>query len=571
MLHKCKGVVTVLSLLALIGPTMTNQQDVKASTGYRRTKTTAVSHKDYYSMNTKAATYSANGSTTHFKFKLNHYLKNYKNTTWTRTSKTYITKHGKRYLYYYVHNAKSGVAGWVWHGYLKAGKNYQLTSIKNVSGTYVKNRSGKIYPFQSGYNPISFSGGRFLSSTASYKKSKQAYIYKKGIKYLYYYVTGSNGTKGWIWHSYLKTAPVGTTHAAGTNSYGPVYATTGDVLDNYKTANFSLVTPKPGYTTAIAHGSYQKVPAYAANVFQTTADTLNADKHYGTENYNFKTAMFLPVTYNKSGDLGNPQSAAFNKDDTELYVAYNASGSEGSDSQQGYFVRYDWKKLMQQYNEPMSAIRHATWAHSNHSENATDQAVLRYIHVGTTTITGHIQGLALNPKTNELWYVDKTKAGAAEAQRLDPSSLKPNATVDFSLKSTVPMSSNLTFDNNGTAYMWTRTVNPWATAPKNSVKIYKGTLSTNRVHFSLVMQGLSTAPGIEPQGIAYNNGNGRLYFVSDESIASVPVKDLGKLKASEINEITFDGNREFEGLVFAHSTNQEYLLTNKGAEMMAAH
>ncbi|WP_318765869.1 CAP domain-containing protein [Lactiplantibacillus carotarum] len=36
--------------------------------------------------------------------------------------KTTITKHGKKYLYYYVRSSKNGSTGWVWHKYLKIGK-----------------------------------------------------------------------------------------------------------------------------------------------------------------------------------------------------------------------------------------------------------------------------------------------------------------------------------------------------------------------------------------------------------------------------------------------------------------
>lgn len=143
-------------------------------------------------------------------------MKNYKNSTWTRTSKTYITKKGKRYLYYYVHNSKNNAAGWVWNGYLKAGKDYKLTNVKSTWLTYYyakKDKVGKLYTFGN-YSLLSFSKSIPLTVYQEYTKSKQAYVYKKGVKYIYYYLTGINGKPiGWTWHGYLTNDNGGgTTH-----------------------------------------------------------------------------------------------------------------------------------------------------------------------------------------------------------------------------------------------------------------------------------------------------------------------------------------------------------------------
>jgi hypothetical protein len=179
-MKKAQAVIAALTILAGVA---VSSETVNASTGYHRTKTTAVSSANYYSLSNTGATYAANGSTTNFKFKLNHELKNYKHTTWTRSSKTYITKHGKKYLYYYVHNSRNGAAGWVWNGYLKAGRNFQSDSAKNVKSAYFfKKSSGTLYNL-SGKKYTQFTGARKMASNVTYTQSKQMYVYKYGVKY----------------------------------------------------------------------------------------------------------------------------------------------------------------------------------------------------------------------------------------------------------------------------------------------------------------------------------------------------------------------------------------------------
>lgn len=90
-----KKINSLIAAVAIMGGLGIATQSVHAATGYHRTKTTSVSKANYYSLSNTGATYAPNGSTTSFKFKLNHYLKNYTHTTWTRSSKTYITKNGK--------------------------------------------------------------------------------------------------------------------------------------------------------------------------------------------------------------------------------------------------------------------------------------------------------------------------------------------------------------------------------------------------------------------------------------------------------------------------------------------
>ena len=191
--------------------------DVQAKTGYHRTKNTAVKPKAFYSTSKHGATYQANGSLTNFKFKKNHALTHYRDSTWIATSKTYIKMHGKHHLYYYVHNSDGKAQGWVWSGYLKAGKHNQMRqeASKQV-GNYVMAKPGKLYQFGGGYRAkhfspfnIRFKHGIKLSDKVTYKRTQLWTVYKHGKASKYYYVTSSdNQVKGWVWHGFLKPGEV---------------------------------------------------------------------------------------------------------------------------------------------------------------------------------------------------------------------------------------------------------------------------------------------------------------------------------------------------------------------------
>lgn len=185
--------ITLLSATVL---TFGGINSANAATKYHRTKTTPVSHKKYHSFSENGKTYRPNGSTTRFTFKANHYLLNYRTTTWTRTHKTYITKHGEKYLYYYVRNDnKKNVSGWVWSGYLEPGKYVppytKYKSMPNALKGYYVPRSAK-FGYHITYNRV----------TRYYPKSTiQPKIFKinDGIRYSnidhFYNVSGIHNGK----------------------------------------------------------------------------------------------------------------------------------------------------------------------------------------------------------------------------------------------------------------------------------------------------------------------------------------------------------------------------------------
>lgn len=553
----------------------------------QRTKATKVSHKDYFSLSKKGHTYQLSGSLKKPVLKANHDLKNYTKTTWQRSKQMYIVKRGKaKVRYYYVKNARNGATGWVKVTDLKTGKNNQATSPEKTEAQayYVKKeRAAVLYQLTGNNRYLRLTAGQKMTAESKFEKTKERTLYKLGKKSTYYYVK-QKGVKGWTWSGNLTTKePVkpevsGLTTPGATENGVATYHADQNVLNPYSSTDFSTVAvpdefAMPKYTYAYSSTYKSK------KTLQTKPDTLTPLRSQGDAgNYQLTSTLYLPLaTQVKKNALTNPQSAAFSKDDHYLYVLYVDGGiTANSDDQQGCVVRYDWQQLTAlgvRKSGKMQLVRRAALnLFKGKAKSKTDQAILNCIKVGPSFKTGHAQSLALNPKTNELWFVQSRKAGVPSVvERLNAETLTPDAAVSFTLKSGMHMGSVLAFDNEGNAYFWTQTVSPWATAPVDSVKIYKGTVSTERVRFSLVMQGLSKAPGSVVQSMSYNAANNRLYLISNGSIFSVPADKLGKLSADDVSATNFNGNREFEGMPFMHHHNEGFVMMNRGAELMQVH
>ncbi|WP_407886678.1 hypothetical protein [Levilactobacillus sp. N40-8-2] len=332
------------------------------------------------------------------------------------------------------------------------------------------------------------------------------------------------------------------------------YTQHGHALSNYNVAKYKTVNNKNMF---VNRSSFQQ--SYS-NIFQTSPTSITSTKG---KSATFKSAVFLPVTYNRSADWGNPQSAVLSKDGKTLYELI----TDSSQSTRGWIVRYNLGALKKFgiNTTHMDALRRASYDHSVGKLTKTDKAILTNIKIGPKFNTGHGQSLAMNPKNGQLWFVGKPVSVKTNVQQVSTSTLKPVKQINFTLKSSVTMGSNLTFDKKGNAYFFTYANGGWA--PKRSVKIYQGKIGSKSVKFHLVMQGLRHAPGTKTQSIAYNAKRNRLYFVSDSSISSIPLSKLGHLKASQVETTNFNGHREFEALQFT-SNGAGYLLTNKAAELM---
>ncbi|QBO36593.1 hypothetical protein EQG49_08960 [Periweissella cryptocerci] len=344
----------------------------------------------------------------------------------------------------------------------------------------------------------------------------------------------------------------------------------GYALASYTGKDFKTVSNTKTTKKVYKYGYSAKYQA--KHTFETKKNTITSTKNVNGAKVSFKTNFFMPVTNKKSGDWGNPQSMAMSKNDKYMYVLYTVK--EGSNT--GWVIRYNMAGL-KKYKISSSYVRKAFSYHQQGSSNKAQKKaynkVKPFIKVGKKFTAGHGQSLAMNPKTGQLWEIKDTnmnpKKGAyATIQRIDPSSLKPTGSVKFRLSPTTNMGHNLTFDKDGNAYFYTYVTSNGGTGKKGNVKIYKGNIATNKVSFSLVMQGLKYNAGTHSQSMSYNAKKNELMFVADGSLQSIPVAKLGSLTAKDVRETVFNKTkREFETVQF-DSKGYAYLMTNRGPEIL---
>lgn len=317
------------------------------------------------------------------------------------------------------------------------------------------------------------------------------------------------------------------------------------------------------------HVHFETTPAYRqSRGIQQQPDTLLPSRHY-RDNYAFKTALYLPQQL-AGRRLDDPQSAAFGHDGHYLYVMYVDKREATNQYQQGWAVRYDWTKLMQLgAGRPgqMGMLRLAAKHQASGRLTPQDRRVLACIKVGPVFDSGHAQSLAENPQNGQIWYVKAyDTARPNQMVHLNPRTLRPETVVNY--QGPFDLGAVLTFDNRGQAYFWTHAKVATATTPLGTVRLYRGTVSNQGIHFQAIQQRLASDPGFYAQSMGYDPASDRLYLVADESITSLPAAKLGHLKKTDVGEINFNGQREFEGLFFMPATGQGFLLTNRGAEVM---
>lgn len=311
---------------------------------------------------------------------------------------------------------------------------------------------------------------------------------------------------------------------------------------------------------------FHPTAAYLATMgVQNKPDTLLQQAGY-RDHYHFKTALYLPQQLG-TRNLGDPQSAAFSLNNRYLYVMYVDDQQPGQASQAGWVVRYDWQRLMALgAGRPgkMAMLRVAAAHQFDGKLTAFDRQVLAAIEVGPEFTAGHAQSLALNPRTNELWFISNAARNQNDTiTRLNTQSLTPDARVVFTT-GRGHLGDELAFDENGTAYYWTHA----SRLRTSKVDLYRGSIAATGVHFEAAAEGLANNPGFFAQSTGYDEATGKLYLVADESITSLPVVKWGHWTARQVGEANFAGQREFEGLVFMHGVDQGFLLTNRGTELM---
>jgi len=281
----------------------------------------------------------------------------------------------------------------------------------------------------------------------------------------------------------------------------------------------------------------------------------------------FKTRLLLPDPGKDNQKWENPQAIAFTKNNM-MYIVYCPKAYHN----QGRIVRYDLTRLQQLgvYKHPRELRNIYVKRHGKFTKQ--QQKIQKAVKVGGIINTGHGQTLAYNPKDNGLYMwrdnrnsSDLQTSTHAEIQQINPNSLKPEHAIRFYLKAhktTIIGGGTLTFDQSGNAYYWAKS--------GMGAYIYKGNISMQNVKFRRTDQFLKRAPGACEQSMGYNPKRGRLYLISDDSIASFPAKQLnghGSLTSKSFEWSRLSPKRETEGLAFDNA-GHGYLLMNHNPEVL---
>jgi len=282
----------------------------------------------------------------------------------------------------------------------------------------------------------------------------------------------------------------------------------------------------------------------------------------------FRTHFLLPYPGKGRQHWGNPQSIAMSKSGY-MYIVYCPKKGRN----RGRIVRFDMKRLTQLgvTKEPKLLQSVYVKHHGRYSEKQKN--IQRAIKVGGLFGTGHGQSLAYNPKKHSLymWRDNKTKSGMPMStggyiQHISTKTLKADRAISFRLISHgfIHGGHSLAFDKYGNAYFWSN--------PGDGVNVYKGKISPHHVIFRRTDQIFRHLPGTHVQSMGYNAKRGRLYLISDDSVASFPasrLKGRGSLTNKSFDWSELTPKRETEGLVF-DSTGHGYLLTNHSPEVLVS-
>lgn len=310
---------------------------------------------------------------------------------------------------------------------------------------------------------------------------------------------------------------------------------------------------------------YVKVPkSYAHVKLNHGVDQIKA---YAGKKVTFRSKLLLPEPGKNNQRWGNPQSIALSKSGY-MYIVYCPTNLKN----RGRIVRYNLKRLNQLgVVQGSTALRKAYVKH--HGKYTQSQKnIQRAIKVGGLFDTGHGQSLAYNLKSHSLymWRDNEKKArvpvsSTGYIQHISVRTLKPDRAISFHLRSHgayIYGGHTLTFDKYGNAYFWSN--------PGNGVNVYKGRISKHHVVFRRTDQILKKRPGTRIQSMGYNPKRGRLYLVSDDSIASFPAKRLkghGSLTKGSFEWSGLSPKRETEGLAY-DSKGHGYLLSNHHPEVL---
>lgn len=301
-----------------------------------------------------------------------------------------------------------------------------------------------------------------------------------------------------------------------------------------------------------------------------------------TINTKLRTMIFLSSYLNngkKQFSLTNPQSLTMVKEGSinYMYIVFAVGNNN-----KGRIVRYNLTKIEQLglledsnlYKLRKAAADREGIRKVTNPFTTEQKQILTVMKIGPTINIGHGQGFAYNTKTKQLWLMkDDTKKNGvwkttykSYIQKINIKTLKPDLKIEYSTslnKKKMPFVGHvLTFDNKGVGY--------FTTYSKQGFRIFKMTIGKSP-KYKISIQMLQTIKHVthpkRVQSISWNPKTNKLLLCSEDSLMTIPVSKLGKLKDTDIQYVKYNSHREFEGTYFDNQ-GYLYLLVNYGAELL---
>ncbi len=184
---------------------------------------------------------------------------------------------------------------------------------------------------------------------------------------------------------------------------------------------------------------------------------------------------------------------------------------------------------------------------------------------------GHGQTLSFNPQNKHLYIVQdniltdlQSMEDNNQVLEIDPNTMQPIRKYEFKMwrgSSSNLQLHTLAFDNDGNAY--------WGRKNGMGYMFFYGRLDQHDVQFQAAPAYFKNRGGSPNQDVAMNNATGRLYYITDDILTSIPVTEVrdGSFTASDIHYQVYDSKREFEDMTFDNQ-GYGYLLSLWPAQIM---
>ncbi|AQW20789.1 hypothetical protein PL11_002100 [Lentilactobacillus curieae] len=241
------------------------------------------------------------------------------------------------------------------------------------------------------------------------------------------------------------------------------------------------------------------------------------------------------------------------------------------------------KAKIKAYDKKLATIQSQIDDHQNKVDSVKNENpdMFKYVDIAQTAQLspqvdiGHGQTLTFNPQNQHLYLAEDNTLSDLKTDQdnvvmeMDPNTLKPIRQYKFKMlhnkgsKTSNLQLHTLAFDNDGNAY--------WGRKFGDGYMFFYGRLDEDSVKFSAGSSYVGNRGGDANQFVSVNPANGRLYFVSDDILTSVPASKVrsGDFSADDIHYQAFNSKREFEGLAFDQE-GYGYLLALWPPELMVS-